>query len=387
MMDIAIVTRNKESIPDASTEQEAGLNATIDRIVAFETSIIPHKALENAEGAIRKLQSRYRPPGQRQLKARALLLVGESGSGKSTVLESYFEHNKPKTLAEAETEDGDIRPVVMVEVPQRPGRRQFVAAIMGELGYKVKDDWDTSEIIRKISYYCRELQVQVLLIDEAHHIVEGKKQDAEEDISEFIKSLLNQCRVQIVLSGLPSLLKLREYKQLKRRLQAPVQLRPYNWSTLEGRIEFLAVLAQFEEQAALPMSSNLADHEVAKRIYCATGGHIGLVSKYLSEALERAIDQGKEVLDLELLAEVYAAFEDQDEDNDELLDDFDAKPRTKKSQKKRTAGNPFLATNAELKVLWMAMKDKRDEMVKAAKRRNSRETQFKGAHSEPKVFT
>jgi type II secretory pathway predicted ATPase ExeA len=370
---------------DEPAKQEQVVNATIDRIVAFENNIISHDKLEKAEDAIRKLQSRYRPPGQPQLKARALLLVGESGSGKSTVLESYFDKNRPKTVAESETEDGDIRPVVVVEVPQRPGRRQFVAAIMGELGYKVKDDWDTNEIIRKISYYCRELQVQVLLIDEAHHIVEGKKQDAEEDISEFIKSLLNRCRVQIVLAGLPSLLQLRSYKQLNRRFQPPVQLRPYNWSTLEGRGEFLIVLTDFETNAGLPKPSKLADHEIAKRIYCATGGHIGLVSKYLSEALERAIDQDKEVIDLELLAEVYAAFEG--EVADKLLRDFDAAPKKGKTERERRASNPFLATNAELKVLWKAMMDNQDEMVKAAKRRNSRETRFKGTRGEPKVFS
>jgi type II secretory pathway predicted ATPase ExeA len=372
---------------DDAVKQTTGANSTMDRVVAFETNIVPHRALEGAEKAIRKLQRRYRPPGKKQLKARALLLVGESGSGKSTVLASYFENNKPKTLAEAETEDGDIRPIVIVEVPQRPGRRQFVAAIMGELGYKARDDWDTSEIIRNISYYCRELQVQLLLIDEAHHIVEGKKQDAEEDISEFIKSLLNRCGVQIVLAGLPSLLQLREYKQLNRRFQAPVQLRPYNWSTLDGRIEFTAVLTEFEALAELPKDSNLADHEIAKRIFCATGGHIGLVSKYLSEALERAVDEGKDAIDLKLLGEVYTAFEGKDENDDELLEDFDAKPKTTKSKEERTADNPFLATNAELKVLWRAMMDNRDEMVKTANRRNSRESRIKGTRGEPKVFS
>jgi type II secretory pathway predicted ATPase ExeA len=342
----------------------------IDSIIKLETDIIQHLQLTAAKVSIQKLHSRSYSEGKRRLKARALLLVGESGAGKTTILEDYLSEHPT-----SETVDGDIRPVVVVETPQRPTRRQFVAAIMSSLGYRAKDDWNIKQIIDRISTYCEELHVGVLLIDEAQEIFENKSEETQREISEFIKSLLNTCRMQIVLAGLPSLLKLGEFKQLRRRLEPPIKLVPYNWSTIEGRVEFLAILSFFEDKAELPKPSNLADHDSAKRIYCATGGHVGLVSKYLSQALDIALQEGLQRIDLAVLARAFDAFEDVDEEIPLL--DFDAPP-TSVGSGARNPRNPFSATHKELKDLWSAMLENRVNMGRNVRPRTARPTRFRG---------
>jgi type II secretory pathway predicted ATPase ExeA len=343
----------------------------INRVVKLETEIIQHAQLTAAKASIQKLHNRSHSTGKQRLKARALLLVGESGAGKTTILEDYFSEHPT-----SETVDGDIRPVVVVETPQRPTRRQFVAAIMSALGYKAKDDWNIKQIIDRISSYCEELNVGIMLIDEAQEIFENKSEETQREISEFLKSLLNSCKMQIVLAGLPSLMKLGEFKQLKRRLEPPVKLVPYNWSTVEGRVEFLAILSCFEENAGLSMPSNLADHETAKRIYCATGGHVGLVSKYLSHALEIALREGFPKIDCAVLARAFDAFEGEDEEIPLL--DFDAPP-VPAGNRERNPQNPFLATQKELAKLWSSMIENRGTMGRNVRPRASRQTRFHGA--------
>jgi len=326
-----------------------------DPLAEFETKVIPHDGLTDAKKAIRTLHARYRPSGRNRLKARALFVVGDPGAGKTTLLEDYAAE-----FPTVETEDGDIRRVVYVEAPKRTTQRALVATILQELGYKVRDTWNTDEILRRINFYFQEMKVEVLLIDEGHHMVNQSTDDGIQDLSEFVKSLLNRCQTQIVFAGLPALLKLGNYKQVKRRLQRTVRLRPYNWSLKRQRVNFLTLLMMFEKRMDLPQASNLVAHDTAKRIYCATGGHIGLVSKLLSETLRIALEEGLAKVDLPLLARAYpildpvsereAELDDQLLDFDEIIDEADIE-----EVNERDPANPFEATEDELRVLWQKM--------------------------------
>ncbi|MAY29563.1 MAG: hypothetical protein CL627_10140 [Aurantimonas sp.] len=351
-----------------------------ETVADFESRITEHEQLVEATTAISRLRTRYRGPGQRKLAARALLVVGAPGSGKSTILESYMDkHGQVE-----ETPDGDIRRVIALEMPHSPGRKQVVAAILRALGYPARDDWDTNMILDRISTQLREQRVELLLIDEAHHIVENRKEEAEEDVSEFLKSLLNRSGTQLVLFGLPMLLGLKEYPQLDRRLEASVVIEPYSWDTLEGRGEFTMVVDLMEEAMDLPEPSGLSEHRVAVRLYCVTGGHVGLVSKYLSEAFRRALESGLPKIDLTLLGQIHSDFTRRYK-TQELSDDFNAAPKRAKREMD-SAKNPFLVDDKKLLPLWKAMKAKRDKMVTMANRRHARATRMVGTGAEPSAF-
>lgn len=352
-----------------------------DAIAVFEGMIAPHLQLEGATAAIATLRKRYRAPGQRKLTARALLVVGAPGSGKSTILESYFNKHGECT----KTPDGDIRPVVALELPSKCGRKQFVATIARALGFPPRDDWDTNMILDRITTHLREQKVELLLIDEAHHIVENRSDEAEEDVSEFLKSLLNRSGAQIVMFGLPVLLGLKEYPQLNRRLQPSMVIHPYNWGTIEGRGEFEAIVSVMEDAMGLPSPSKLSEKYILLRLYCATGGHIGLVSKYLSEAFRLALERELDLIDATLLAEVHAGFE-RGYQTEELSDDFNAKPKRAKPLLD-DRNNPFLAADdKKLLRLWKEMKKGREKMVTMANRRHARATRLIGTGSEPTAF-
>ncbi len=351
-----------------------------EAVAEFENMIADHEQLVGATAAIQRLRTRYRTPGQRKLPARALLVVGAPGSGKTTILESYMD----KFGKVEETPDGDVRRVIAVEMPHSPGRKQIMATILRGLGYPVRDDWDVDAITDRIARQLREQRVEVLLIDEAHHIVENRKEESEEEVSEFLKSILNRSGTQLVLFGLPLLIGLKDYPQLDRRFECSVIIEPYSWDTLEGRGEFTMVIDLMEEAMALPERSGLADHNVAVRLYCVTGGHIGLVSKYLSEAFRRALEADLPKIDLALLGQVHADFT-RGYKTQELSDDFNAAPK-KAKREMDPSKNPFLVNDKKLLPLWKAMKAKRDKMVTMANRRHARATRMVGTGPDNSAF-
>lgn len=354
-----------------------------DLVAAFEGRIVKHKQLVDGRLAIETLRDRSRVKHNKRPKARALLVVGEAGSGKSTILESYYEEVEQ---SRKDTVDGDVLPVVCVEMPARPTRKQFVTLLLNSIGYRESSDWNTDHIIDRISELFRKLGVELVLVDEAHHLALVKSKEAQDEISEFIKSLLNRSGVQFVFFGLTEMLSLTASTQLKRRLQPSVILSPYRWDTLEGRTEFRVVIKHLEGGLKTLSPGKLYEMDPAVRLYCATGGHVGLVSKFLSEAYRRALLKGSETVDLALLGEVYASFE-RDAVEFELSDDWQKDPSVLPVPTMLKEDNPFLADKADFDSLWTLMKARRASMAEKANRRPPpRATGLIGKGNPPKAF-
>lgn len=330
--------------------------AVPDAVLAFETTVIPHTRHMEAKAAIRELHGRYRPRDDGlRFKARALLVVGAAGSGKTTALEDYM-----ADYPDSVTEDADIRRIVYVEAPERTTRRALVGAILGAYGYRARDHWNTSEVIEKIAFYAEETGTEMIFVDEGHHMVNENNPDMTAEVTEFIKSLLNRVKVQIVIAGLPRLLDIampgERTMQLRRRLQPTIILKAYDWATRSGRTMFSGVLGVMEKMMNLPEPSGFAKHDIAKRIYVATGGEIGIVSKYLSQALSMALASGRPAIDLDLLAQVHAGWHPVYEADARDMLDFDAMLEDEvpaMSGAPTNHDNPFLCSSERLREIWL----------------------------------
>jgi len=232
---------------------------------------------------------------------------------------------------------------------------KVAAAILGALspGYKPPSSWNTEQCVERICFQCDEMGVQLIIIDEAHHIVDHRKEDGLEDAAEFVKSLLNRSGAQLVLSGLPRLAtalpKTKTLRQLRRRIEHREHLKPYNWSSKSGRTQFRALLNLFEGALGLPEPSNLIKFRTAARIYCATQGEIGFIAKHLRKALQFALERNLSHLDLKLLGEAFNV--DEDEPSDDNLLEFDAAPFDE-SPSISVDDNPYLADEESFRKLW-----------------------------------
>ena len=344
----------------------------MDAVAELELAIIVHAQLTAALEAFAKLQARARARTEgRRLKARGLLLMGTSGSGKSTAVELCKQLNP-----DVETPDGLIKPVLIVEVPATPTKRALVAAILGSMGYVAGRDVNSYDIIEEVAAKASLLGVEMIILDEAHHILDSKD---SQDISEFLKSLLNKAGCGMVFAGLPELRELRTSSQFDRRLEPDITLCAYDWTAKAERLEFLVLLDKLEtEFIRLPQPSNFADQDFARRLYTATKGEIGLVTKYLSQALLLAKARALQHIDLRLLAEVDAAWhparsaalEVAFDQNIDLDDDPDLATLVVDARKVEIdkEQNPFACDPKRLSQIWQDRVRQPDRYVMANKR-------------------
>jgi type II secretory pathway predicted ATPase ExeA len=322
------------------------------RVAQFEASIITHNMHENALSALEADLLR-KSAGQ---SAKGRMICGNSGAGKTTLLNVLLSR-----YPDVDTPDGIRRKIVLVELPEATTKKALVKAICEAMGYPARPRMTTNELIDAIADLVERLGVAMIILDEAHHMLVRREL---EPTTEFLKSLLNRVKCQIVLVGLPRITGLKDFEQLDRRLHPDILLKPYAWDNAAGRIEFLQLMYRFEENLGLPEPSNLADPMIAARLYVACRGHVGIVSKYLAEALKRALERGMSSISLQLLAEIHASwhppikppshidfFADVDVEDISTIDDLEAFGRRPVID---VNSNPFACGSNELSGIWRA---------------------------------
>lgn len=338
------------------------------RVNAFETTIFSHETLKTGQREIERLMRRWRPPGDGRPETRALMVLGNARAGKTTILRRIEADNPP-----FERDHTTVRPVVRLDAPKRTLPRQLAVAMFNAMqpGYSLRAGATANDILSEIATLADAMGTRLFMVDEAHHIVDHKSDDAVEDIAEFVKLYLNRCGAQLVLSGLPHMARLPQTARLKQytgRFEGKVRVKPYEWATKDGRTKFLRMLERFERQLDLPKPSGLKDFDVAARLYCASGGAVGTLSKHLSKALRLVLAEDGDRVTLADLGKAYVAVDIEYRDEQPMADfDADFLPEVEDIPDN---ANPYLAQGDDFVALWRAMAG--DRMVD-----RSRETPHK----------
>ncbi len=279
------------------------LTPAMDAVATLELTVVSHRIFDDAvrDVSILLARAKHGRGNVRRMTARGMLLLGDAGSGKSTIVQRILDLNLPER-----TLDGVTAPVAVVEVPPAPTLRAVVDSMYSALGYRAEKGLSAEDIIKDLVGKADLLGTAAMLLDESHHILESRE---TAQVTEFLKSLLNRLGCCMIFAGLKELETLRGSLQLDRRLFPDVLLRPYSFTNTVERLEFMAFLAAMEKHAlGFSQPSGLASQDVARRLYAASGGLIGIVTKYLSHAVLLARIRGLDRIDLDLLAEIDASW-------------------------------------------------------------------------------
>jgi len=150
----------------------------------------------------------------------------------------------------------------------------------------------------------------MIFVDEFQHLMDKDTQQVVHAIADFLKDIINQAHVPMVLTG-----KLGEAEpiliandQLDRHVGTPLILEPFEWdrSRPETIKEFRTLMRDIDR--ALPLDlSDLQNEEMAFRFYYASDGYLGWIMEIIREAAIRAIDTDCHCLNMPLLAAAYEA--------------------------------------------------------------------------------
>jgi AAA domain len=272
---------------------------TRDPVAQFEETTIWHPKLAHAMTQVLALVGRRRGP-------RIILLVGPAGAGKSHLLGGIVNvlNFRAHPLMEA---DPGRRAAAMVEA-DAPMSDVFswpplLRAVMEELGEpsvgrqvvtrgpgRPEPIWggrqQPNELFAATVGACRRRQLNVLGIDEAHHIawVASPRRFVEQ--LERIKSFTNRSGVTMILCGSYELLRFSELSgQLLRRSDV-VHLSRYRSERPEELDTFKSVVADLAASLPLPCRVDLADRW--QDAYERCGGLIGILHGWMANALAAA---------------------------------------------------------------------------------------------------
>lgn len=266
------------------------------RVFTVRDRIIQHAEFTNAIRAMARVHERWiesKAPG-------ALLIYGQSGAGKSTVLR-YYAGQFPR-----ETTARKVRiPVLKVTTPEAPTVRSFTESFLVSLGDIAAARGSAAVKTQRIIHFIKECEVQMVLVDEFHHFCDSKQPERRR-VTDWLKNLLNECGVPIVLFGLPRAISaLNSNEQLRRRFSSPVHLKEFGFESPDEQIVFRGVLDHLQTMLPSKRGLDLSDPEVAMRVHFATNGLIDYVIKLIDELVVGASTQAYTDVSYESLQQAF----------------------------------------------------------------------------------
>ena len=269
----------------------------IRRIV--ECTLVPFTAFQEAVERVRQCLA-YSEHSPEPI---CLAIVGETRTGKSRVLEES-ELAAPRSR----TDDGVIVPILRVSAPSKPTVKVLAELMLHALGDPKWESGTENNKSLRLQKQMHSACTRMLMVDEFQHFFDKGTHTIFHHVADWLKLLADSTNIALVVTGLPSCLPvLLQNEQLAGRFLAPVFMRRFHWLDEQDRGEFIGIAQAFAESLNVHFDMpELHEEGMAFRCWCATGGLIGYLTKFLRQCVWDAIDDGRKVITLEHLEAAYA---------------------------------------------------------------------------------
>ncbi len=237
-----------------------------------------------------------------------LVILGETCAGKTTLVETWLRRS---SLKRQETPEGSIIPYLYVSVPAGATIKETASVFLRTMGDPNPSRGTKANLVGRLHLLIRHCQVRIIFVDEFQHAVNKETQRVLHDVADFLKDIINQNKVSMVLIGRSGEAEpiLRVNPQLESRVGSPLYMKPFEWDRNQAQttiLEFRALMDSIDR--ALPFDlSQLSTEEMAYRFFYATNGYLGWIMQLIRRAAFRAIQTECPTLNLPLLAAAYDA--------------------------------------------------------------------------------
>lgn len=258
-----------------------------------EATLVPHTAFSEGKRTIEQWFSFAKTSAEPICGA----IIGESRTGKSRLMEEVSEPWK-----KTRTHQGLLVPAVRIKTPAKPTVKGLVTHLLRFMEDPLYDKGTESCKTIRLHKLMQSAGTHMVLLDEFQHFY-NKRRNIGEDVADWLKIFVEEAKVSLVVAGLPSCKAvIDQNEQLAGRFLQPIILPRFDWAIEDGRNEFISILEAFTESMSQDYSMpDLADEGLAFRVWCATGGLIGYVSKFLRQVAWDAFSrpEGKPSITLE----------------------------------------------------------------------------------------
>lgn len=257
-----------------------------------ENTLVPHTAFQEASRRVEQCFA-Y---AQGSLEPICLALVGESRTGKSRTLEECC-YSHP-TFRNAQ---GLTVPILRVTTPSKPTVKGLASLLLDALSDPKFDSGTEIAKTRRLVKLMCETSTKMVVIDEFQHFVDKGSRKVQHHVADWLKTLVDDCKVSLVVVGLPNCRAvLEQNEQLSGRFLSPVLMPRFDWRRDEDRDEFIAILRSLQDAlGTLFQMPCLTSTEMAFRCFCGSGGLMGYLTKFLRQMVWNALDANTNVITLE----------------------------------------------------------------------------------------
>lgn len=216
---------------------------------------------------------------QNKTRVTSILLVGSSNNGKTALLNKFLELNPIYDLFETNPEKLTKEffdkyhacgiPVLYVVAPPEPNESRLYSIILNYLNAPFRERDPVSQKQYLVEYYCKELNIEILVIDEIHNILSGSV-TKQKQIMNAIKNLSNNLKIPIVLAGTKDSL-----RAISTDIQISSRFRPIYLTRWEMNEDYISLLATIARMLPLKKESKFLTPDVAFEILNISNGYIG----------------------------------------------------------------------------------------------------------------
>lgn len=266
-----------------------------DRIQMVERLYIHFPRNEMALGAIKNCHSHAKLSKESE----GILIQGDTGAGKTTIVKLYMQ-DYPRSF----TEEVTVVPVLYATVPIPATCKSLVTALLTAIGDPAAERGSQISQTLRLKRYLEACRVELLILDEFQHFQDRDSLKVLKTVSDWLKVLMDETGVPIVLAGLPyshTILDAENNEQLQRRFALRIELEAFRYNTSRERQDFRRFLNVIDEKLPLAEKSDLADPSTALCVFEATNGVVAHVMKLVRRATAIALESSRERLTLEIL--------------------------------------------------------------------------------------
>lgn len=220
-------------------------------------------------------------------------LIGGPGTGKSSLMQLHRSTLPPSDSFDA----GDG--ILFVRLQEKPSIGRVVSTLLRRLNYPFSHVSKNAVSLKRdiVVDAIRQKKSRVLMVDEAHHIIRGRRADREAqgtcEISEFFRELIDECRIGLVLAGTDALDKLAVIDpHLHSRVATRIELKNF-----QDNKEWLGFVRSFCTQVKDIDLTTLSKPEVSKLMMTASRGNPRAFKRLVVEAILIASDAGRAHID------------------------------------------------------------------------------------------
>ncbi|WP_223671192.1 TniB family NTP-binding protein [Kangiella shandongensis] len=266
-----------------------------------ESFAIPHSLFSQAkQGIIQAIQL-----SEVTGKAENVILSGPAGTGKTKVCTSILHHYPPGVTEDRLMESTTV-PAFYSSVPSPATIKGAAINMLKSMGAQDAHRGTTTEIQHRLGVLLKNCRTQVILLDELQHLLQPNS--ANNNVRDWLKSLINEYQIPIVAVGTPDCESLIDSdKQLARRF-----VRRYRLGNLISPLhsnEFGSYMATvikiIGDTLNIDVQLNLKDSQTLLALFAATGGNPSDIEQIFKASLYRCIVNNKRIIKLKFLAENY----------------------------------------------------------------------------------